>query len=179
MFYCECATWKQSQISQLLIYWFIWRGCGVCLFFYFHSIWQAQLEFWASGNFWGNFQSAFHFSALVVVCFVLFFVIGKHGKCQHVMFDFKLCKCKSNTLTSAFPLETFEYPCKLWRKKKAEKNQSLKLKVCFCLCSAEFLSVELQTQGCEFISALNCLICLHLEVLSVFMLLLTFFFITF
>lgn len=75
--------------------------------------------------------------------------------CHHVMFDFKLGKCESNALSSAFPFETFEYPCKLWGKNKAEKSQSLKLKVCFCFCSAEFLPVELQTQGCEFLSALN------------------------
>lgn len=73
--------------------------------------------------------------------------------CHHLMFNFKLSKSKSNTLSSAFLFETFEYPYKLRGSKKAEQNQSLKLKVCFCY--AEILPVELQTQGCEFTSGLN------------------------
>lgn len=76
---------SELSVTNLLIY---MEDCGVCLFFCFHGSRQKQLDFWASGSFWGNLQSfgqTGNFCALGFCFLECFFVVvienNVHGKC--------------------------------------------------------------------------------------------------
>lgn len=86
--YYECATWKKSQNSQLLIYWFIWR---IVVFVCFSASMAADRNSWTSGPQEG-FEKTFKVSVRLII-FMLwgfvffggFFVVviknNVHGKC--------------------------------------------------------------------------------------------------
>lgn len=142
---------------------------------------DRQLDFWASGIFWGSFQSfsqTDNFYALVFFGFFLrFFIVviknNVYGKCTSVSpccICFKLGKCESNTLNSASPFETFVYSCEIWGKNKTEKSQSHTLKTCFCGAAHSglwlYLTVNsylLTSKGQQFPVTLDLFLCSFLD----------------
>lgn len=79
--YCECTNWKQSQNSQLLIYWFIW-GVVACVCFSASA--ASDSLSWSFGSL-EIFEETSKVHFIFLLCVFCFFIVTEnhvHGKCS-------------------------------------------------------------------------------------------------